>query len=143
MDKLDWAILKELQENARKTFVDIGKSVGLSAPAVAERIEKLQDENIIRRFTIDLDHEKLGYLLKAIINFKVNQGQLHQFLKFVNTLKEVQECLRITGMNCVMMKVMVRTPGELEQLINKLYQYGEPNTSLVLSNHKDFKSLEE
>lgn len=141
MDILNLKIIKLLQENSRRTFVDIGKEVGLSAPAVAERVQKLEMEGVIERFTVAINYSKMGYHLKAIISFKVRTGLLLKFLDYINGLDEIKECHRITGDDCVIMNVIVKSSKNLEELIDKLYHYGEPKTSIVLSSPISHKAI--
>lgn len=134
MDKINWNILSVLQENARLSFAEIGRRVGLSAPAIAERIQKMEDENVIKSYGVDLDFLKLGRTLTAIMSLRLNPGKLPSFLKFVPQVQEVFECHRVTGIDCIIMKLAVRKPSDLDNLIDKFYEYGEPTTSVILSS---------
>ena len=133
LDNLNWAIIEELQKNARITFAELGRKIGLSAPAVAERVQRLEEDAVIKSFGVAIDWEKLGFLLQALISVKIRPGLLSKFLNLVPKFNEVRECYRITGDNCLQLKVMVKNPGDLEKFIDKLYEYGEPNTSIILS----------
>src|SRR5881227_26823 len=105
IDKTNWAILACLQENARASLADIGREVGLSAPAVAERILKLEEAEIIRGYRVDLDYEKAGHALKAFIAFSAHSGRFLSFLSYIEKLEEVIECHRVTGNHCIFLKV--------------------------------------
>lgn len=134
LDKLNWAILHVLQENSRLSFAEIGRRVGLSAPAVAERVQKLEDAGIIRGYRAELDLEKIGYPLRAIISFKAHAGKLPPFLKLLEQIPQLLECNRVTGSECLVMKVAVQRPQDLEDIINRFVAYGEPTTSVILSS---------
>jgi Lrp/AsnC family transcriptional regulator, leucine-responsive regulatory protein len=134
MDKLSWTILGALQENARTSFADIGRKVGLSAPAVAERIQKLEEANVIKGYHAALSHEGVGYSMTAIIAFSAHGGNTAPFIKYVETVQEVLECHRVTGNYCLYMKVVFKTPKHLEELINKFNTFGETTTSVILSS---------
>ena len=134
LDKTNWSILTCLQENARASFADIGREVGLSAPAVAERVSKMEEAGIIQGFRLDVDYEKTGYALKAFIAFTAHSGKLMPFLNYVEKLDEVLECHRVTGNYCIFLKVVVQNSGHLQQLLTSMMEYGETTTSVILSS---------
>ncbi len=134
LDKTSWSILACLQENARASFADIGREVGLSAPAVAERMIKLEDAGIIQGYRIEVDYEKTGYALKAFITFTAHSGKFISFLNYIEKLDEVLECHRVTGNYCIFMKVVVENSGHLQQLLASMMEYGETTTSVILSS---------
>ncbi len=134
IDKLNWLILEELQENARIPLTEISKRIGLSSPSVAERIQKMEDAGILKGYEAILDKEAMGYLLGVYISIKIRFGQVERFEEFVKTVPEICECHKLTGHDCMMMKGFVRNPRHLEELNIKLAAYGELNTSLILSS---------
>ncbi len=134
MDKLNWAILEELQRNARISFSEIGRKIGLTSPAVAERVRKMEDSGIINSYNVHLSHQKVGYQLRAIITLRAFTGRLKAFLETVKTYKEVINCYRITGNENIIMEVVLKDQVHLEKLIDKLITYGETRTHIVLSN---------
>ena len=134
IDKTSWSILACLQENARASFADIGREVGLSAPAVAERMIKLEEAGIIQGYRIEVDYEKTGYALKAFIAFTAHSGKLIPFLNYIGKLDEVLECHRVTGNHCIFLKVVVGNSGHLQELLAHMMEYGETTTSIILSS---------
>lgn len=134
VDDTNWKILKQLQENARISMSDLSKKVGLSAPAVVERIKKMEDLGIIRGYYTQLSYIKTGYQLKAIITLKVFMGRLKPFLEKVTEFKEVINCFRITGNENIIMEVVLMNQKHLETFIDQLISYGETKTHIVLSN---------
>jgi Lrp/AsnC family leucine-responsive transcriptional regulator len=135
MDKLNWAILEALQENARASYSEIGRKIGLSAPAVAERILKMEEGGIIQGYKTVLNLDKIGRPLKAIIGFRVHQtSQMTSFLRLLKESPEVYECIRVTGKDCLFIKVAVSNSEQLENLIDRFVKYGETTTSAVLSS---------
>lgn len=134
MDKLNWSILKLLQQNARLSYVEIGRDVGLSAPAVAERISRMEERGLIERYRAELNLTEIGLPLTAFVTLKVYPGKLNAFLALVPDLPQVLECHRVTGNECLVMKCAMKNPLHLERLINKLLEYGEPTTSVILSS---------
>ena len=134
MDALSWKILKCLQENARQSNAAIGRKVGISSPAVSERIRKMEDVGIIEGYKTVVSSYKVGYQLKAIITIRAFMGKLKPFLIKVKTFKEVLNCYRITGNENIVLEVMLKNQEHLEQFIDQLISYGETKTQIVLSN---------
>lgn len=134
LDHISWAILEKLQTNARSSFSEIGRTVGLSSPAVAERVKKMEDAGIIKGYKTMVSHQKTGHQLKAIITLRAFMGRLKPFLAKVGDFKEVVNCYRITGDENIIMEVVLSDQSHLELLIDKLITYGETKTHIVLSN---------
>ncbi|MBA3987072.1 MAG: Lrp/AsnC family transcriptional regulator [Flavobacteriales bacterium] len=134
IDALNWQLLDLLQQNARLTMTELGRKVGLTAPAVAERVKKMEDMGIIRGYYTKLSYLKTGNQLKAIITLKVFMGRLIPFLEKVADFEEVINCYRITGNENIIMEVVLRDQGHLEKFIDQLISYGETKTHIVLSN---------
>lgn len=134
MDELNWKILACLQQNARESFVNIGKKVGLSSPAVADRVNKMEDAGIINGYRPIIETSYLGYQLRAIITLRAFVGKLKPFLDKVKTFDEVLNCYRITGNENIIMEVVLNNQSHLEQFIDTLITYGETRTHIVLSN---------
>lgn len=134
VDALNWRILGLLQENARESFANIGRVVGLTAPAVAERVKKMEDVGIISGYKTEVSHTEVGYQLKAIITLRAFMGKLRPFLDIVGTFEEVVNCYRITGNENIIMMVVFKDQFHLEKFIDKLIQYGETRTHIILSH---------
>ncbi len=134
IDDLNWAILECLQDNARESFANIGRKVGLTPPAVAERVKKMEDLGIILAYKTKVSHAMTGHQLKAIITLRAFMGKLKPFLEIVTSFKEVINCYRITGNENIVMEVVLRDQFHLEKFIDKLIQYGETRTHIILSN---------
>jgi Lrp/AsnC family leucine-responsive transcriptional regulator len=133
LDRLNWEILEALQQNSRASMAGIGRQIGLTPPAVAERVKRLEDMEIIEGYWAGVSHAKLGYQLKAIITLRAFMGKLKPFLEHVHTLKEVINCYRITGNENIIMEVVFRDQFHLEEFIDRLIQYGETRTHIILS----------
>ncbi|MRX65118.1 Lrp/AsnC family transcriptional regulator [Maribacter luteus] len=133
IDELNWRILGCLQENARESFASIGRKVGLTPPAVAERIKKLEDLGIIKGYKTFLSHTLTGHQLKAIITLKAFMGKLKPFLEIVKGYDEVINCYRVTGNENIVMEVVLKDQFHLERFIDKLIQFGETRTHIILS----------
>ena len=144
VDNLNWKILKCLQENARMSNSEISRRVGVSSPAVSERIKKMEDAEIIEGYTTFVSPFKTGYQLKAIITLRAFMGMLKPFLQKVKTYDEVVNCYRITGNDNIVMEVVLKNQQHLESFIDQLITYGETKTQIVLSHvikHSEIKEL--
>ena len=133
MDVLNVKILKCLQENARLSNAEIGRRVGISSPAVSERIKKLEDSGVIEAYRTIVSPFEIGYQLKAIITLRAFIGMLKPFLEKVKTYNEVVNCYRITGEENIVMEVVLKDHKHLEVFIDQLISYGATKTQIVLS----------
>ena len=144
IDELNLKILKCLQENARQSNAEIGRQVGITSPAVSERIKKMEDMGIITGFKAIISPFEMGYQFKAIITLRAFMGKLKPFLEKVKTLEEVVNCYRITGNENIVMEVILKNQKHLESFIDQLITYGETKTQIVLSHvvkHSEIKPL--
>lgn len=135
VDKLNEKIIRELQKNGRQSFAEIGRTVGLSAPAVVERVQKMEEAGIITGYRVSLDLEKLGFRVQAQITLKTTTTDFRNLVARLDQFPEVLECVKLTGENCASLRVAVRNNSELEDLIDRLTGYGHPNTAIVLSSY--------
>ncbi len=146
LDSLNWKILKCLQSNSRLSNAEIGRRVGISSPAVSERIKKMEDYGVIQGYKTIVSPFEVGYQLKAIITLRAFMGKLKPFLEKVKTYDEVVNCYRITGDENIVMEVVLKNQKHLETFIDQLIQYGESKTQIVLSDvvqQKEIKSVKE
>lgn len=133
VDSINGKILKCLQQNARLSNAEIGRQVGISSPAVSERIKKMEDLGIIEGYKTIVSPFEIGYQLKAIITLRAFMGKLKPFLEKVKTYDEVINCYRITGDENIVMEVVLKNQKHLEAFIDQLISYGESKTQIVLS----------
>ncbi len=141
IDKLNWKILKCLQTNARQSNAEIGRQVGITSPAVSERIKKMEDAGIINGYKTLVSPLNAGYQLKAIITLRAFMGMLKPFLEKVKTYDEVLNCYRVTGNENIVLEVVLKNQKHLESLIDQLIVYGETKTQIVLSHVVEFNEL--
>ncbi len=141
LDDLNWSILRELNQNARISTSEIGRRVGLSAPAVAERVQKMEEQGFIKSYRTVIDFSKIGLTIQAFITFKASSLKHSESIKMIDAMPEVVEWHAITGNFCMIIKVAVASSKELEAFIERLQEYGETTTSLILSESKDSKVL--
>ena len=133
LDDIGWKILAELQQNARIPFAELGRIVGLSTPAVTERVHKMEDAGIIVGYRAHIDPAKVGLPLLAFVNVKVGGENLSRFMELAATHPEVLECHRVTGAESFLLKIVVADVSHLERLLDALMPYVATTTSMVLS----------
>jgi len=134
LDRTNWIIIEELQNNARVSVKEIAAKANISSPTVTERLSKMEDAGIIENYRANLNMERLGYALGVYISIKIRFGHVERFEKYISEVPEIFECHKLTGHDCMLMKGYVRDPKHLEELNAKLSIYGELTTSLILSS---------
>ncbi len=133
LDDIGWKILSELQQNARIPFAELGRRVGLSTPAVTERVKKMEDAGIILGYRAQIDPTRVGLPILAFITVKVGGENLTHFMKVAANHPEVLECHRVTGAESFLLKTAVADVAHLERLLDALMPYVATTTSMVLS----------
>lgn len=133
MDAKDWILLKALQQDGRLPWAELGRRAGLSAPAAAERVKRLEEEGVIRGFYAEVDPAALGFTLPVLVEVQVKRADYPRFQKAMEALPQVLECWHVTGRAAFMVRAAVANVEGLEALIGKLSAYGETATSLILA----------
>ncbi len=142
MDSAGWHLLEALQQDARLSYTELGQRVGLSAPAVAERVRRMEDAGIISGYHAEINRSKLGLPITAIIRMSTFPGdRCTRFTASVQDIPEVLECSRVTGDDSMIIKVMAASVEHLETLIDHLSEQGNITTSMVLSTPVDRRVL--
>jgi Lrp/AsnC family leucine-responsive transcriptional regulator len=131
IDDTDRRIIGELTSDGRVSLAELGRRVNLSAPAVAERVQRLERAGVITGYRAEIDPRMLGYQLTAIVRVKPAARQLPRIPALAAEIPEVAECHRITGEDCFFMKVHLRSIDELGGLLDRFLDYGETTTSIV------------
>ena len=131
LDKVDQKIITLLQQNARLSYKELAAQVGLSAPAVTERIARLQERGVIQAYRTDIDYFACGYQLEAVWLVRVHTQQLFAAINLVKSLPEVVSCDTVTGENCLLARLFAKNVVHLDQLTHQVLQYGEVNTMIV------------
>jgi Lrp/AsnC family transcriptional regulator, leucine-responsive regulatory protein len=134
LDGIDWRILGELQENARITYTELGRRVALTAPAVAERVRRLEETGVIAAFRAHLDPAAIGYPITAFVRWTSTGPDCAHLGEVARDIPEVVECHRITGETSYILKVAARSVQHLEGLLDRLMPHGSTITSVVLSS---------
>jgi Lrp/AsnC family transcriptional regulator, leucine-responsive regulatory protein len=142
LDLIGRKILTELQENGRIPFTELGRRVGLSTPAVMDRVRRLEDAGVIAGYRAEVDCGKMGYPISAFIGVNVAGDFLPRMSKLARSIPEILECHRVTGSDSFIMKVIAGSVEELEKTIDRLTPYVATTTSLVLSSLVTRRSIE-
>jgi Lrp/AsnC family leucine-responsive transcriptional regulator len=134
LDGVNRRLLAELQADARLSLAELGRRVGLTAPAVGERLTRLEEAGVIRGYHADVDPRALGYDLGAILRIRPDGRQLKAVAEVARRTPEVVACHRITGDDCYLMQLYVRDVDDLERVIDRFTPYGQTTTSIMQSS---------
>ena len=134
LDATNLRLLSELQADARVTLAELGRRVGLSSPAVAERLGRLERDGVIRGYHADVDPRALGYALSAVIRIRPAPRQIAEVARVAQETLEIVQCNRITGDDCFVLRAHVRDVDHLEEVIDRFTVFGQTTTSIVQSS---------
>ena len=136
LDRVSWKILEALQRNARQSFAELGRQIGLSTPAVAERVHRLEEAGVITGYHATLDHAKLGVPIRVMVRLTIPGGdlQVRRSVAAIKDLAEISRCHRVTGAESFVIEANVVSIRHMEALIDKLSSLGATSTSTVLSS---------
>jgi Lrp/AsnC family transcriptional regulator, leucine-responsive regulatory protein len=141
LDELDRRIISELQRDGRLSMAELGRRVSLSSPAVAERVQRLERTGVIVGYHARIDPRAVGYPVSAVVRVAPATGQLQKIRDVAQSTPEVVECHRITGEDCFLLKLHLRSLDELEGVLDRFTPYGRTTTSLVHSSPVDNRPL--
>lgn len=141
LDEIGRNLLAVLQEDARLPFAEIGRRIGLSPAATAERLRRLEEVGVITGYRVELDRDALGLPILAIVRMSCDGAKYHPFLKAVKGLENVVECHHVAGGDAFILKVVAASVVELERLVEKLLDFGVPTTSIVFSSPVERRAL--
>ena len=134
LDATNMALLTELQADARLSLAELGRRVGLSSPAVADRLSRLERDGVIEGYNTRVNARSLGYAFGVVIRIRPAPRQLPKVAALAKSSPEIVECHRITGEDCYFMKAFVRDVEHLEELIDSFALYGQTTTSIIQSS---------
>ena len=126
-------ILGELQRDARQTLSVLSRKVGMSLPAVSERVRRMEESGIIRGYRAEVDLALLGYTMTVFIRMKSSPDRYARFRAAIDTFPEILECHHVSGEDSFILKLVVAGIPQLEAMIGKLSAYGQTSSSIVLS----------
>jgi Lrp/AsnC family transcriptional regulator, leucine-responsive regulatory protein len=133
LDPTDRRLLTQLQADARLSLAELGRRVGLSSPAVAERLRRLEGDGVITGYHAQVDPARLGFGLGVLVRIRPAPRQLGAVAQLARETPEIVECLRVTGDDCYVMTAHVRDVVHLEELIDAFAAYGQTTTSVMQS----------
>src|SRR3954453_9534364 len=133
-DPTNLRLLEELQADARTSLAELGRRVGLSSPAVGERLQRLEETGVITGYRAVVDPRAVGYALGAVLRIRPAPRQIPKVADVAERTPEVVECHRITGEDCFFMKLYVRDVEHLEEVIDAFTPFGQTTTSIMQSS---------
>ncbi len=133
LDETNRRIIEELQTEARLSMAELGRRVSLSAPAVAERVQRLERAGVITGYQATVDPKAIGFPLAAVVRVRPASRQLHKIPEVAREIPDVVECYRITGEDCFFVKLHLRAMEDLESILDRFVLYGQTTTSIVHS----------
>ncbi|WP_152093885.1 Lrp/AsnC family transcriptional regulator [Rhizobium dioscoreae] len=131
LDEIDQRMLESLARNARISLKELAEAAGLSSPSAGERLRRLEERGIISAFTVDIAPEAIGYPLQAIVRIRPLPGQLHVVERIIQETPEFIECDKVTGDDCFIGRLVVRSMSELDGILDKITERAETNTSMI------------
>jgi Lrp/AsnC family transcriptional regulator, leucine-responsive regulatory protein len=132
LDAIDRRIVHELQGDARLRVAELGRRVGLSAPAIADRMRRLEEGGVLS-YRAEVEPRALGYWICAIVRVSPQSRDIQVIPAIAREVPAVTECYRITGEDCYFMKLYLREIDELEPILDRFTPYGRTTTSIVHS----------
>ncbi len=134
IDSVNLRVLEELQRDPRLTMSELGRRVGMSSPAVTERVRRLEEAGVIQGYRLELNPAALGLPITVYIRIRPSPGQLSKIVELAQQIPEVVECHRVTGEDCFILKVHIPAIDQLDRLLDCFLLYGSTTTSLIQSS---------
>src|SRR6266699_1193659 len=134
IDAVNRRVLEELLQDPRLTMSELGRRVGMSSPAVTERVRRLEEAGVIQGYRLELNPAALGLPITVYIRIRPSPGQLSKIVELAQQIPEVVECHRVTGEDCFILKVLIPAIDQLDRLLDCFLLYGSTTTSLIQSS---------
>lgn len=141
LDAVNVRLLSELHGNPRLSMSELARRVGMSAPAVTERVQRLERAGVIAGFRMDIDPAALGMPVTAVVRIRPGPGQLPKIAEAARDTPQVSECLRVTGEDCFLLKLHGPSIGQLEEILDRFLLFGQTTTSIVVSEPVPLRPL--
>src|SRR5690606_34781746 len=120
IDEIDQLLLAALMEDSRRSLKALAQISGLSSPSVAERLRRLEERGVIRGYRVEVDPRHFGYQLQAIVRVRPLPGKLQEVERLIQSIPEFTECDKITGEDCFVARLHVRSMEQLDELLDHL-----------------------
>ncbi|MBA1200891.1 Lrp/AsnC family transcriptional regulator [Pseudomonas capeferrum] len=130
-DAIDQLLINALMEDSRRSLKALAQISGLSAPSVSERLRRLEERGVLRGYIVDIDPRCFGYQLQAIVRIRPLPGQLQEVERQIIATPEFTECDKVTGEDCFIARLHVRSMEQLDILLDKINVMAETNTSII------------
>jgi Lrp/AsnC family leucine-responsive transcriptional regulator len=140
-DAKNLTLLRLLDQNPRAPISELAREIGMSAPAVRERIERMEEDGVIRGYRVDLDPKALGLPVAAIVRIRPMPGQVRRIAELAAQTENVVECHRVTGEDCFVMKIHFDAIESLDRILDGFLAYGQTTTSIIQSSPVPLRSL--
>jgi Lrp/AsnC family leucine-responsive transcriptional regulator len=140
-DPVHVQILKVLSANPRIANAELARAVGMSGPAVRERVQRLEEVGLIRSIRLDLDPKLLGYPIAIMVRIRPSPGQIQKIIELAQNTPRVVECHRITGEDCFVMRLHLESIDVLDSVLDPFLLYGQTTTSIIQSSPVSLRSL--
>jgi Lrp/AsnC family leucine-responsive transcriptional regulator len=134
VDALDWKLLNELQRDARQSDTSLARKVGLSRPAVAERIARLEADGVIDSYAAHVVPARVGWTVDAFLHLRSRGGNYEDAIEAIVKMPEVVECHRVTGQSFVLVRIRATSNKHIQRLLFALTRFGDTETMIVLSS---------
>lgn len=133
LDDIDRQLVELLVSDSRMSLKQLGQAVGLSSPSTSERLRRLEERGVVRRFTADIDPRALGYPLQVMVRIRPLPGNQHLVQRLIEEIEEICECDKVTGEDCFIARIFVRSIEDLDRIIDPIVDKAETNTAFVKS----------
>ncbi|QBD76137.1 Lrp/AsnC family transcriptional regulator [Ktedonosporobacter rubrisoli] len=141
IDPINRRVLEELQRDPRLTMSELGRRIGMSSPAVTERVHRLEEAGVIRGYRLELNPAALGLPIAAYVRIRPNPGQLPKIAELARQIPEVVECHRVTGEDCFVLKVYIPAIEQLDRILDCFLLYGTTTTTIIQSSPVPLRPL--
>jgi Lrp/AsnC family leucine-responsive transcriptional regulator len=135
MDMLDHKILEILDADARRSYAEMARELGISQPTVADRIRRLEEKGIVRGAMLRIDHARLGFTVSAFVRLRSKSAHKLRLIEIARAMPQVIEMHSVTGEDCLIARVCARSVEELAEILQRLTSMAESSTSVVLETH--------
>ncbi len=133
LDDAGMEILRALQDNARISFAELGRKIGMSAPAITERVKKMEETGIIAGYHARVNSAMIGNRVTAFVRLRAAQGQFPNIIRLARQTPEVRECHHTFGDDAFLLKIVARSADQMDRALRPFHEFAEVRPSLLIS----------